>query len=613
MKTIHWQPFATASALIACLTGAGVALGDPAIFIEAVEPTAGPTIGGNLVTLYADTTLGVPFRDGAEVYFLDALSPSVTFVNGSVLEAVAPNHAPGLVDVRVVNPDLDEGLLADAYEYQPVDSDSDGLDDDTEDLLGTDPLDPDTDNDGLWDAQEVDPALDSNPRDADTDDDGIADGTEVTVHNTAPTLRDSDGDGLPDGLELGYTSGQPGGYSDGLGIPFAGTNMILFVADTDPATSTDPNLPDSDFDGLLDGQEDMDHDGLLDARETDPNDPDSDGDTYLDGYEVEIGSDPLDPESTPLDFLPPNHLRFADVPGDQGGAVRLSWLRSIHDAPGATVTITGYGIYRRIDGKARTEADKLGGWDSVGWIAAHGDSVYNVVVPTLCDSTITGACWSVCFVRATTADPFQFFDSLPDSGYSVDNLAPGVPQQIVADYRGDGVALVWQPAAEPDFQYYRIYRAVDPDFVPSPGNLLHETALSTWEDATEDPWLFHYRIAAVDHAGNEGEAGVPGLVSGLPDVRAPLRTALLAAAPNPFNPSTTLAFDLAAAGPVRLAVYDAAGRLVATLLDEHRDAGRHRVVWDGRDRNGRMAAAGVYLYRLQSGSFMATRRMVLLK
>jgi hypothetical protein len=85
------------------------------------------------------------------------------------------------------------------------------------------------------------------------------------------------------------------------------------------------------------------------------------------------------------------------------------------------------------------------------------------------------------------------------------------------------------------------------------------------------------------------------------------------AAPNPFNPQTTLSFSLPTACHVRLAIFDVRGRLVATLLDEERGPGLHRVVWDGRNARGRQVASGVYLYRLEAGSFIEAKPMVLLK
>ena len=63
----------------------------------------------------------------------------------------------------------------------------------------------------------------------------------------------------------------------------------------------------------------------------------------------------------------------------------------------------------------------------------------------------------------------------------------------------------------------------------------------------------------------------------------------------------------------RLKVYDTAGRLVATLVDEHLADGLHEVVWDGRDAMGRMSSAGVYLYRVKTDGYSETKRMVVIK
>ncbi|HPF35485.1 MAG TPA: glycosyl hydrolase [Candidatus Krumholzibacteria bacterium] len=83
--------------------------------------------------------------------------------------------------------------------------------------------------------------------------------------------------------------------------------------------------------------------------------------------------------------------------------------------------------------------------------------------------------------------------------------------------------------------------------------------------------------------------------------------------PNPFNPSTTLRFELPRAGRAELAVFDAAGRRVATLVDGVKTAGAHRAVWDGRDAEGRTVQAGVYFARLQTADGVETGKLVLLK
>jgi choice-of-anchor B domain-containing protein len=83
--------------------------------------------------------------------------------------------------------------------------------------------------------------------------------------------------------------------------------------------------------------------------------------------------------------------------------------------------------------------------------------------------------------------------------------------------------------------------------------------------------------------------------------------------PNPFNPSTTIAFELARREHVMLRVYDVRGSLVQTLVDETLAAGAHTAPWSGVDASGQAVASGVYYYQLDAGPTSLTRRMVLLK
>jgi flagellar hook assembly protein FlgD len=98
------------------------------------------------------------------------------------------------------------------------------------------------------------------------------------------------------------------------------------------------------------------------------------------------------------------------------------------------------------------------------------------------------------------------------------------------------------------------------------------------------------------------------------EISQPGWSALGAAYPNPFNPRTTIRYHLPQAAAVDISVLDLAGRRVVRLVrGERQESGTHYIEWDGRDHRGRMAPAGVYLYRLQAGSLDETRRMVLLK
>jgi hypothetical protein len=93
----------------------------------------------------------------------------------------------------------------------------------------------------------------------------------------------------------------------------------------------------------------------------------------------------------------------------------------------------------------------------------------------------------------------------------------------------------------------------------------------------------------------------------------PLAATLRPPTPNPANPRTRLTFTLPVAGPARLRVHDARGRRVITLLAGDREAGRHHVDWDGRDRWGRPVASGTYLVRLSTLTTVACRKLQLVR
>ena len=83
--------------------------------------------------------------------------------------------------------------------------------------------------------------------------------------------------------------------------------------------------------------------------------------------------------------------------------------------------------------------------------------------------------------------------------------------------------------------------------------------------------------------------------------------------PNPFNPETAIHFDLPVTTAVELTLHNIAGQKVATLAHGHREAGEYTLRWDGRDDDGKELASGVYLYRLQAGSRVETRKLLLLR
>ncbi len=83
--------------------------------------------------------------------------------------------------------------------------------------------------------------------------------------------------------------------------------------------------------------------------------------------------------------------------------------------------------------------------------------------------------------------------------------------------------------------------------------------------------------------------------------------------PNPFNPVTTISYSLPSAADVKIEIYNAAGKLVRTLVDGRQEAGEKSAVWDGTNDVGQKVASGVYMYRLSADGRVSDKRMVLLK
>lgn len=116
---------------------------------------------------------------------------------------------------------------------------------------------------------------------------------------------------------------------------------------------------------------------------------------------------------------------------------------------------------------------------------------------------------------------------------------------------------------------------------------------------------------AIDARGHDNAAIDVALTTSAADL--PSVLALNQNHPNPFNPSTTIKFDLPQRGRVDLKVYAVDGSLVRTLVSEVMDPGRHDVIWLGRDDTGRQAASGTYFYRMVADGKTLVRKMTLMK
>jgi len=232
---------------------------------------------------------------------------------------------------------------------------------------------------------------------------------------------------------------------------------------------------------------------------------------------------------------------------------------------------------------------------------------------TVADSG-AGLSYSVYCVSAVTSTPSVSYVSAPDSGYSLDNLAPAAPGGFTVAYNsGGGNYLSWDPSAASDFHYFTVYRGDSADFAPDPLNAVHHPTGTDWLDTVAQGWRYHYKISATDDAGNESDASSPGVLTAAEESGPPRDFALHQNVPNPFNPVTAIAFDVPVRTRVKLAIYDVSGRLIRTIVDREMAPGYKRVSWDGKDESGRDAASGVYFYRLFMPGFIQSRKMILVR
>jgi serine protease len=137
------------------------------------------------------------------------------------------------------------------------------------------------------------------------------------------------------------------------------------------------------------------------------------------------------------------------------------------------------------------------------------------------------------------------------------------------------------------------------------------------QEPAQGDWTLHVADTQFGAVGTFQSWGLNLLVRATPVAAAGdglfTATRLVSNVPNPFNPQTTVNFDLASPGPVVLAVYDVRGSRVIELLRESLPAGRHQVIWNGLDDQGHAVGSGLYFCRLQAGGRQEMMKMMLVR
>ena len=314
---------------------------------------------------------------------------------------------------------------------------------------------------------------------------------------------------------------------------------------------------------------------------------------------------------------------IVDVPNDQGRNVKIAFERTGFDGAGAPLPVVQYEVFRRDDpppallttAAMSTDDLLIAGWQFVGSMPAHHDDDNLVNAPTIGDSTVAlGQYDSVFFIRGATSSPTVFYDSQIDSGYSLDNIPPEGPQNFVYD---EGL-LSWEVSPAADFDYFTIYGSESPVLDGSAELIGHTTdnefdvSGSLYTSGTASMSHTYYYLTATDHAGNEGEAVRVNTLSGVGNAPPP-RALSVNAYPNPFNPRTTIRYDVPAAGRATVTIYDASGARVATLLDGQVPAGSRALTWEGRNHRGEPVGSGVYFVEVRFGGNTKTHKLTLVK
>jgi hypothetical protein len=191
-----------------------------------------------------------------------------------------------------------------------------------------------------------------------------------------------------------------------------------------------------------------------------------------------------------------------------------------------------------------------------------------------------------------------------------------VPVELVSfagNINRNSVNLNWSTATEINNSGFEIERSVISNevrnliwekrgFVNGKGTTT-ETQSYSYIDENLVSGKYLYRLKQIDFDGTFEYSNEVEVIVALPN-----RFELSQNYPNPFNPSTKIKYQIATSNPVSLKIYDVLGNEVATLINENKSAGNYEVTFDAGN-----LSSGTYFYKLQTGSFVETKKLLLLK
>ena len=300
-------------------------------------------------------------------------------------------------------------------------------------------------------------------------------------------------------------------------------------------------------------------------------------------------------------------VAFTDNTGGAGEGQSITW--SITNNGSEPVFLVNGGS---TEIAANTTSEETSSTDADGQASATFDS----------EGDKSAGSTSISVTASTTADNSEGDSSDLSVGFSAtwDVPVPAELSSFSGEVTGDQeVLLVWGVASQSNNLGWEVFRSLDAIVYERVGELVAGEGTTdiyrTYQFMDETPPVadvVHYYLKQVDLDGNAARSNTVA-VALAPAVLMPTAYALSQNFPNPFNPATTITFDLAAESMVALVIYDAAGQVVRRLVDGQTiAAGHYSADWDGIDEDGGSVGSGVYFYELRAGTFSSMKKMTLL-
>jgi hypothetical protein len=320
----------------------------------------------------------------------------------------------------------------------------------------------------------------------------------------------------------------------------------------------------------------------------------------------------------------PRLITVRDVPGDQGGYVRVRWVRSGYDTRDQN-RIQNYVVERSLPPGLSGFA-----WEAIATVPPNNNPQYLLTAGTWCDASEGENAIAYFRVTAHSITPSEQWKSNIVAGVSIDNLAPHSPEGAsLTPLPSGSMRLTWQKnRTDRDISHFAVYRSIYDGFsLADSAFLLAELDTVAIDSSARHGTTYYYRITCVDIHANESvpTAQLGGAVmSADRDGRlTPKQFALLQNYPNPCNPTSAIQYALPMRSHVTLTVFNTLGQQVVTLVQAEQEAGYHEVMLDASG-----LSSGVYLYRLQvrpldsaigrdsrsgAGDFAQTKKLVVVR